>query len=70
MGVKQVETDPDVFFTVRIPASMRDSLEALAKRNDRSQAAETRIALRQHLQTNGSDATSPEANARAATKGA
>ena len=46
---------------VRIEDEPGEAFEALAKRNFRSVAAEARLALLNHLKSNGSGATSPEA---------
>lgn len=52
-----------------LPLSEFNELAAVASAAERSIAGEIRLAIRNHLKKNGSDATSPEANARAATKG-
>ena len=56
--------------SIKFPAEMRDRLKTLARSNERTFAAEVRVACSHHLDSNGSSATSPEANARAITKGA
>jgi predicted DNA-binding protein len=38
---------------VKLPVDMRDKLAMLAKDNERTFAAEVRVAIRQHLQTYG-----------------
>ena len=43
-------TEEDQFVTVRMPTSMRDDLRELAKRNDRTLAAEIRLAIRERLE--------------------
>lgn len=54
----------------RVEDEDADAMEALAKRNDRSVAAETRLAIRLYLKSNGSGASSPEATPEPSTKGA
>ena len=44
-----VETDPIVVLSVKVPASLRDAINALAEQNERTQAAEIRVALRKHV---------------------
>lgn len=55
---------------VRIEPRIAARVKAKAKREGISLAAATEAAYQLYLNQNGSDATSPEANARAATKGA
>lgn len=43
------EQRPDKFLTLRVPADLHDQLLELAKRNDRTLAAEARRAFRNHL---------------------
>lgn len=43
------EAQEDVFLTIRVPRELRDALNAQADRNERTAAAEARIALRKHL---------------------
>lgn len=47
MEVNQQE--PEGYFTIRLPQSIREKLDVLAKKNERSAAAEARIAIRRHL---------------------
>ena len=44
----------------RIPLSEAEALESLAERNERSLAAELRVAVREHLKSNGSAARSTQ----------
>jgi predicted DNA-binding protein len=39
---------------VKLPVSLREQMVSLAKSNERTFAAEVRIAIRRHLQTEGS----------------
>ena len=39
----------DAFLTVRVTPDLRDAINALAEQNDRTQAAEIRIAIRKHV---------------------
>lgn len=39
----------DVFLTLRVPRELRDAINALAEQNERTQAAEIRVALKNHL---------------------
>lgn len=60
MGVSVTETQPlegeDVFIgPLRVPRELRDAINALAEQNERTQAAEIRVALRKHV----ADADSP-----------
>jgi predicted transcriptional regulator len=42
----------DVFLTVRIPRELRDAITEIAKREDRTQAAEIRRAIQAHVKAN------------------
>ena len=39
----------DVYLTVRVTPDLRDAINALAEQNERTQAAEIRVALKQHI---------------------
>ena len=43
-------TEPEVYFTIRMPRSVRDKLDRLGKRNERSASAEARLAIYAHLE--------------------
>ncbi len=43
------QQEPEVYFTIRMPQSLRDKLDRLAKKNDRPTSAEARIAIRKHV---------------------
>ncbi len=43
------KAEPDYFITVRIPASLHSELRALAKSNERTLAAEVRLAVRARI---------------------
>lgn len=58
-----------VVFNIKIDEETRDAITELAARNDRTVAAETRIALREHLKSNGPVDPGPGKTDRAATKG-
>lgn len=42
------------FLTVRVPADLDRRLDKLAKANDRTKAAEIRLAIRAHIEQEGS----------------
>ncbi len=44
------QKDGEVYFTIRLPESLRDKIVALATANERSTSAEVRIAIRKHLE--------------------
>ena len=44
-------SDPDAFITIRLPASLKDSITALAERRERTLAAEVRLAIKAHVET-------------------
>lgn len=46
-----VDTEEQVHVTLRMPASLREELEAVAEQNDRSLSAEARLALKAWLAT-------------------
>ena len=62
-------TDTMAVVNVKIPVEHREQMNSLARENDRTFAAEVRIAIRTYLQSNGPSAPLTEADARAATKG-
>lgn len=43
-----IQPDPEEYFTIRLPRSLRERLNRLAERNDRTASAEARIAIRDH----------------------
>lgn len=43
------DRDPDLFVTLRLPRSMHTEIRELAVANERTIAAEIRIAIRKHL---------------------
>ncbi len=68
--MKAPTKESEVQAKTTLPLSEFNELAAIAKNAERSIAGEIRLAIRNHLKGNGSNATSPEANARATTKGA
>lgn len=46
---KKRKADPDIVLTMRIPASLRTELALVAMREDRTQAAVVRLAIRDYL---------------------
>lgn len=44
--------EQDAFLTIRVPASMREALAALAAERERTVAAEVRLAIKAHLERN------------------
>ncbi len=61
---------PTVQMNVRVPPAIADAMKTRADAEEITLGAAVLEAFEAYLQSNGSDATSPEASARAATKGA